>query len=118
MAVVASVQPPPTDDLVALLADRPLAVTVEGHYLTGGLGSLVAEVIVEHRLDCRLRRRAVVAVPRGQTGTLDYLNSAHHLSAPALAATIAGELKDTGPRPVSRRSAPTAAGAPAAMSPS
>jgi transketolase len=118
VAVVASVQPPPTDDLVALLTDRPLAVTVEGHYLTGGLGSLVAEVIVEHDLDCRLRRRAVMTMPRGQTGTLDYLTSAHRLSAPALAATIAGELKDTKPRRVSRRSAPTVAGARTAMSPS
>jgi transketolase len=89
VAVVASVQPAPVDDLLKLLGDRPLAVTVEAHYRTGGLGSLVAEVIAEHGLSCRLERRAVEAMPRGQTGTLDYLNDAHGLSAGAIAETVA-----------------------------
>jgi transketolase len=92
VAVVASVQPAPVEDLIELLGDRPLAVTVEAHYRTGGLGSLVAEVIADHGLACRLRRRAVEAMPRGLTGTQAFLDDAHHLSAGALAATIAGEL--------------------------
>ncbi|MFI5004567.1 MAG: transketolase family protein [Solirubrobacterales bacterium] len=89
VAVVASVQPAPVDDLLKLLGDRPLAVTVEAHYRTGGLGSLVAEVIAEHGLSCRLERRAVEEMPRGQTGTLAYLNDAHGLSAGSLTETIA-----------------------------
>ncbi|MGO9761767.1 MAG: transketolase family protein [Solirubrobacteraceae bacterium] len=92
VAVVASVQPAPVDDLLGLLADTPLAVTVEAHYRTGGLGSLVAEVIAEHGLACRLQRRAVAVMPRGQTGTLDFLKEVHQLSARSLAATIAAEL--------------------------
>jgi transketolase len=88
VAVVASVQPAPVEDLLKLLADRPLAVTVEAHYRTGGLGSLVAEVIAEHGLSCRLQRRAVESMPRGQTGTLDYLNDAHGLAASAIAKTV------------------------------
>jgi transketolase len=93
VAIVASVQPPPVEDLVDLLADRRLAVTVEAHYRTGGLGSLVAEVIAEHGLTCRLRRRAVAAMPRGQTGTLGFLNEVHGLSADALVTVIANELE-------------------------
>ncbi len=91
VAVVASVQPAPIDDLLELLGDRPFAVTVEAHYRTGGLGSLVAEVIAEHGLRCRLERRAVEAMPRGLTGTLPFLNDAHRLSARSLAETIANE---------------------------
>ncbi|HYM54576.1 MAG TPA: transketolase C-terminal domain-containing protein [Solirubrobacteraceae bacterium] len=92
VAVVASVQPAPIDDLLRLLEDRPFALTVEAHYRTGGLGSLVAEVIAEHGLGCRLRRRAVEAMPRGLTGTSPFLHDAHRLSARSLAATIADEM--------------------------
>jgi transketolase len=92
VAVVASVQPAPVEDLLALLGDRPFAITVEAHYRTGGLGSLVAEVIAEHGLRCRLRRSAVEAMPRGLTGTLAFLNDAHGLSARSLAAAVANEL--------------------------
>jgi transketolase len=92
VAVISSVQPAPVEDLLALLCDTPLAVTVEAHYRTGGIGSLVAEVIAEHGLSCRLQRRAVAVMPRGQTGTLEYLKEVHQLSASSLATTIAAEL--------------------------
>jgi transketolase len=91
VAVVASVQPAPVEDLVDLLADRSLAITVEAHYRTGGLGSLVAEVIAEHGLACRLQRRAVEVMPRGVTGTLAFLTDVYRLSARALAESIATE---------------------------
>lgn len=92
VAVVASVQPAPIEDLVELLADMPLTVTVEAHYRTGGLGSLVAEVIAEHQLRCRLQRRAVEEMPRGVTGTQAYLNEFHNLSGNAIANAIVTEL--------------------------
>ena len=70
----------------------PVAVTVESHYVTGGLGSLAAEVIAEHGLNCRLVRHGVVEMPRGLTGTLEFLNDHHGLSACSLADSIASEL--------------------------
>jgi transketolase len=91
VGILASVQPAPLEDLRELLADRPLVVTVEAHYRNGGLGSLVAEVIAEYQLRCRLLRRAVEAMPRGLTGTQPFLNDIHHLSAGSLATTIARE---------------------------
>jgi transketolase len=93
LAVLASVQPAPVEELVELLSSCPLAVTVEAHYRTGGLGSLVAEVIAEHGLGCRLERRAIVRMPRGVTGTLDFLNGLHGLSGEALTSSIAGLLE-------------------------
>ncbi len=92
VAVISSVQPAPLDELRELLSERPLAVTVESHYRTGGLGSLTAEVIAEHGLGCRLVRAAVDAMPRGVTGTATYLNDLHGLSAASLAMSIARAL--------------------------
>jgi len=89
--VVASVQPAPTDDLVAALARVPLAFTVEAHYLNGGLGSLVAEIIAEHGLGCRLVRCGVRTGADGVSGSQRWLHDAHGLSAAALEdAVLAG----------------------------
>jgi transketolase len=92
VAVVASVQPAPSDDLAEMLAEVPIVATVEAHYRTGGLGSLVAEVIAQRRLRCRLIRHAVESMPRGVTGTTAFLNEIHGLSAHALTESIAAEL--------------------------
>ena len=85
VAVVASVQPAPVDDLAALLARVPVALTVETHAITGGVGSLVAEVIAECGLGCRLVRCGVRTPPDGVSGSQRWLQEAHGLSASALA---------------------------------
>jgi len=86
--VVASVQPAPADDLHAALADVPLAVTVEAHYANGGLGSLVAEVIAERGLGCRLVRQAVHDLPDARVGSQSYMHGRHGLAAPAIVDTV------------------------------
>jgi transketolase len=95
VAVAASVRPTPSEDLLGVLGEVPLAVTVEAHYTTGGLGSLVAETIAEHGLSCRLVRRGVERMPRALTGTAAYLNDVLRLSADSLASAIAGERDPT-----------------------
>lgn len=72
--VVTSVNPPPLEDLVAGLSGVSLALSVEAHYLTGGVGSLVAEVIAEGGLGCRLIRAGAGAAPVGMSGSLDYVH--------------------------------------------
>jgi transketolase len=93
VAVVSSVRPAPLDDLRELLGRHRLAVTIEAHYRTGGVGSLVAEVIAEHCLACRLRRHAVEGMPRGVTGSPAFLYRAHGICAEGLVATIDTELE-------------------------
>lgn len=85
VAVVSSFNPSPESDLADLLGRVPLALTVEAHYLTGGVGSFVAEVIAEHGLNCQLIRRGVATMPRGLTGSPDYLYEQVGLSASQLA---------------------------------
>jgi len=84
IAVVASLAPPPIDDLVRLLQAFPAAITVEAHYRTGGLGSLVAEVIADRGLTCQLDRCGVETMPRGQVGSQRFMQEQAGLSAEQL----------------------------------
>ena len=96
--VVASVNPAPENDLVEALARFPLVVTVEAHYAVGGLGSLVAEMIAEHKLSCRLVRCAVREAPNGVSGGQAFLHDAHGLSDRCLAQTASREFARVGRR--------------------
>jgi transketolase len=84
LAVAASISPAPVDDLAKLLAEHPVVLTVEAHYRTGGLGSLVAEVIAEGHLRCHLLRCGVGSLPDGRIGSQHYLHDLYGLSAEKL----------------------------------
>jgi transketolase len=88
VVVVSSLSPAPTEDLVDALADVPLALSVEAHYINGALGSLVAETIAEHALPCRLMRAGLRAMPIGATGSRPHLYDLHGLSPDQLAAAV------------------------------
>lgn len=83
--VVASLSPAPREDLATSLERHKLAVTVEEHSVIGGLGSLVAEVIAENGIRCRLLRCGVRSQPDGYAGSQGYLRRLHGLSREALA---------------------------------
>ena len=93
VAVVACLAPAPVDDLAALLDTVPLAVTLESHYVVGGVGSLVAEVVADHGLGCRVVRLGMRDIPRGTTGEAPYLLDRNGLSAPHVAATALDALQ-------------------------
>jgi len=82
--VVASLQPPPVDDLVAALTQVPVALTVEGHYVSGGLGSLVCEVVAERGLRCRVVRCGARTTPDGRSGSQRWLAERHGIGRAAL----------------------------------
>ena len=86
VAVVASLAPAPVEDLLTLLGRVPVVLTLESHYVTGGVGSLVCEVVAEHGLACRVVRLGMRSMPRGTTGEARYLLDRHGLSAPHVAA--------------------------------
>ena len=86
LVVAACLSPSPTESLAASLRGVPLAVTVEAHYLSGGLGSLVSEVVAESDLRCRVVRCGVAGLPES-VGSEAFLNDVHGLSARAIAQT-------------------------------
>jgi transketolase len=87
VAVVSTLNPAPIEDLGRLLSRVPLALSLEAHYLAGGVGSLVCEVVAEQGLDCRVIRCGVGSVPRGQTGSRDSLYKLYGLTAETIAQT-------------------------------
>lgn len=87
VVVVASISPPPVEDLVAVLNRFATVLTVEAHSVVGGLGSLVSEVTAERGLGCRVVRCGVRSVGDGRGGGEAYLNDRHGLSRHALART-------------------------------
>jgi transketolase len=84
VAIVASVSPAPADDLAALLGGFPMAITVEAHSVTGGLGSLVSEIVAERAVACRIVRCGVRVPVDGAVGTPEFLHARHGLSSDAL----------------------------------
>jgi len=92
VAVVESFNPSPGDDLADFLADVPFAVSIESHFVDGGLGSFVAEVIAERGLPTRLRRCGLDDLPRGITGSVPFLKEWFGLSPRAIAGTGASLL--------------------------
>ena len=86
--VVASLNPAPSKQLATTLAGFRMVLSVEAHYVAGGLGSLVSEVIAESGLGCRLIRCGVKGNPDSKTGGQRYLEHRHGLSRAALVDTV------------------------------
>ena len=82
--IVASINPAPVDDLAEWLSRFPVALTVEAHYVNGGVGSLVSEVVAELGINCRIVRCGVKRTPDGVVGSQDYLHRVHGLSSERL----------------------------------
>ena len=87
-AAVAVVSTFNTDDdaLVDLISPFPLVLTVESHFVTGGLGSLAAELIAEAGLGTRLQRCGFRNVPDGRSGSPGWWMERAGLSPSQLAA--------------------------------
>jgi transketolase len=97
VAVVASVSPAPVDDLVHLLRRFPAAITVEAHYIWGGVGSMVAEIVAEHGIACRIVRCGVDRLPDGTTGSQATMHALYGISSSALVDRTLSELSRQSP---------------------
>ena len=92
VVIASSLAPSPLDDFVEVLGGVPLAVTLEGHYTVGGIGSLVCETVAEHGLGCRVIRCGMPEMPKGHSGDPSYLHHRYRLSARQVADTALGTL--------------------------
>lgn len=90
---VSSLNPAPRADLISALARFRVALTVETHYITGGLGSLVCEVVAEEGLDCRVTRCGVRSHPGGRTGSQAHLHGVHGISSARLVTAVVEALE-------------------------
>jgi transketolase len=90
--VISSFNPAPESDLVSALVNFERVFTVEDHFIHGGLGSWVSEVVAEHGLGCRVVRCGIQESFNGISGSTAYMNDTYGLSRSALAARVISEL--------------------------
>jgi transketolase len=86
-----SIKPIDAETLIAAAADTDLVVTAEDHYVEGGLGSAVAEVLAEAGSGTRLHRLAVTRIPG--SAPVATLMSAHGLDADGIARTAQAAMR-------------------------
>jgi transketolase len=96
--VVSSLNPAPEDDLAEALSKFPVALTVESHYVVGGLGSLVSEVVAERGIPCRIVRCGVRSIPDSVSGSQQFMQQLSGLNADQIADTARNALRDTQPK--------------------
>lgn len=79
VVVVSSLSPAPERDLVEELSRHRVAMSVESHYVTGGLGSLLAEVVADHGLGTKVVRLGVRDTAGGRSGSAAHMYARHGL---------------------------------------
>jgi transketolase len=94
VVVVASLNPAPVEDLADALARSAVALTVEAHFVVGGVGSLVCEVAAGRGLGCRVVRCGVRETPNGVTGSQNYHHETCGISPDAIVESALRELKE------------------------
>jgi len=93
LAIVSTLNP--STDLAPILANFRYVMTIEEHYINGGLGSMVAEIIAENGINARLHRCGIRTVPDGITGRYEAMRQHYQLSAADFVATAKMLLQKT-----------------------
>ena len=93
VAVISSMNPAPVEDLAQALAQFPLAISLEAHYIQGGVGSLICEIVAERGIPCRVLRRGFETMPSGRSGSQRYLYEENRLTGRSIADTAIKALK-------------------------
>jgi transketolase len=91
--IVSSFNPDATADTAAALARYGLALTVEAHYVNGGLGSFVAETAAEGGIACRVVRCGVRETHDGISGSQNFYYRKHGIDRASLVETAVSLLQ-------------------------
>lgn len=94
LMIASSINPPPLEILEQTLPNFRRIITVEAHYINGGLGSLVSEFIAEKNFDCALVRCGVKSMPDGQTGSQKFLYQRFGIASESLVDVAIRFMKD------------------------
>lgn len=86
--VVSSLSPAPVKDIIEALSRFRYVFTLEAHYITGGLGSLVAEIAAENHIPISLTRLGFASLLNHSISTPESILSEHGLTAEKVARRI------------------------------
>lgn len=84
VSVVSALNPAPVEALLELLSSTRAAVTVEPHYVVGGLGSAVCEIAAEAGLGIPVKRVGVSTLPKTPLGSRTFLEKYWGIDAAAV----------------------------------
>jgi transketolase len=86
--VIASISPSPEKQLIDMLSKFRCVFTLEAHYTTGGIGSLIAELAAENNLALKLTRFGFTSILNGTVGSAASIYALHGLSSEKVAGRI------------------------------
>ena len=67
-------------NLLPIIKQYSKIITVEAHYINGGIGSMIAEIIAENQLPIKLIRLGVSKVSDGIFGDTEFMHEKHNIS--------------------------------------
>jgi transketolase len=94
--IAATLSPAPVGHLLPILTRFPIVVTVEAHHKSGGLGSLVSEVVASHGLGTRVLTCGIEPNDSFGNGSEQFLNDLAGISAEGIAERVRGTLELVG----------------------
>jgi len=95
VVLVSVISPPPLGELAAVIRNYKHALSIEVHYATGGLGSLVCEAVAEFGLVCKVTRLGVPWELVGKVGSQSFLENKFGLSGAKISATVSSIFRET-----------------------
>jgi transketolase len=87
LLVISTIGPSVAEAMESILKGFRAVISVEAHFINGGLGSLIAEIIAEYGLSSRLVRCGVRSITGGLTGSQDYMYRINGLTGELIAQT-------------------------------
>jgi len=88
VAVVSSLAPSPVAELARLMSAYPVAVTVEAHVASGGLGAAACTAVATSGLRCRVVTHCVTQPEDGRVGSHAWYWQRHGLDRGAIARSV------------------------------
>jgi transketolase len=67
-------------DLIPIIQKYKNIISVEAHYMNGGIGSMIAEIIAENQLTAKLYRLGVRELSDGIFGDAEFMHRKHKIS--------------------------------------
>jgi transketolase len=92
--VISGISPAPEKQLIEALSRFHHVFTLEAHYATGGIGSLVAEVAAENHLSLKLTRFGFNSILNDTVGSAASIYALHDLSSEKVAGRIQAILEN------------------------
>jgi len=74
------INPSPEDKIKEILLKHKHVITLEAHYINGGIGSMISEIIAQNQINCKITRLAVSKQIEGKFGNNNFMHQKYNIS--------------------------------------